>query len=79
MVDEIEKHMRYESVRAYLELFLSTVIFEFDLIWFAAVFDSLSDWNASREREREREYSQFFCGKNIDWMRELVSNLYKIK
>ena len=74
IVDKIEKHMRYDSAWAYLELFLSTTIFEFDLIWFAVVFDSLSDW-----REREREYSQFFCGKNMDWMRELVSNLHNIK
>ena len=49
--------MRYESVWAYLELFLSIAIFEFDLIWFAAVFDSLSDWNASRERERESTHN----------------------
>ena len=55
IVDKIEKHMRCESAWAYPELFLSTAIFEFDLIWFAVVFDSLSDW-----REREREYSQFF-------------------
>ena len=57
--------MRYDSAWAYLELFLSTTIFEFDLIWFAAVFNSLSDWNVEREREREREreYSQFFREK----------------
>ena len=54
--------MRYESVRAYLEQFLSTAIFEFDLIRFVAVFDSLSDWNASMERERERTHN-FFVGK----------------
>ena len=32
------------------------------------------------ERERERENSQFLCGKqNMDWMKEMISNLYKIK
>ena len=26
--------------------------------------------NSTKEsREREREYSQFFCGKNMDWMK----------
>ena len=55
--------MRYESVRAYLEQFLSTAIFEFDLIRFVAVFDSLSDWNASMERERERELTIFLWEK----------------
>ena len=29
--------------------------------------------------ERERVYSQFLCGKNMDWMEEMISNLYKIK
>ena len=73
IVDKIEKHMRYESAWAYLELFLSTVIFEFVLIWFAAVFDSLSDWNASMERERERTHN-FFVGKIwIEW-----ENWYRI-
>ena len=33
----------------------------------------------SREREREREYSQFLCEKNMDWMEEMKSNLNKIK
>ena len=32
-----------------------------------------------QEREREREYLQFFCGENMDWMEEMISNLYKIK
>ena len=32
-----------------------------------------------REREREREYSQFLCGKNMDWMGEMISYLFKIK
>ena len=38
--------------------------------------------NLPKER-REREYSQFFFfffgGKNMDWMSEMISNLYKIK
>ena len=58
IVDKIEKHMRYESAWAYPELFLSTAIFEFDLIWFAVVFDSLSDW-----RERERVLTIFLWEK----------------
>ena len=28
---------------------------------------------------REREYSQFFCGKNMNWMSEMILNVYKIK
>ena len=32
-----------------------------------------------QEREREREYLQFFCGENMNWMEEMISNLYKIK
>ena len=28
-------------------------------------------------REREREYSQFLCRKNMDWMEEIISNLHK--
>ena len=33
-----------------------------------------------RERERERENSHFCkCGKNMNWMGEMISNLYKIK
>ena len=55
--------MRYDSAWAYLELFLSTTIFEFDLIWFAAVFNSLSDWNVERERERERVLTIFLWEK----------------
>ena len=30
------------------------------------------------ERERERVLT-FLCGKNMDWMGEMISNLYKIK
>ena len=34
----------------------------------------------SRERERERErLLTVLCQKNIDWMVEMISNLYKIK
>ena len=45
--------MRYETVLAYLELFLSLAIFEFEfeLIWFAVVFESLSDCCASIKRD----------------------------
>ena len=32
-----------------------------------------------REREREREYSLLFVGENMDWMEEIILNLYKIK
>ena len=32
MADEIEMYIRYETALAYLELFLSTAIFEFELI-----------------------------------------------
>ena len=33
-----------------------------------------------RERERERESTHSFCvEKNMDWMEEMISNLYKIK
>ena len=39
----------------------------------------------SKERERERERDSthnfffFFVGKNMNWMGEIISNLYKIK
>ena len=35
--------------------------------------------NKNPPREREREHSQFFRRKNMDWMREMISNLYKNK
>ena len=37
--------------------------------------------NLPRERERERIYILivFKYGKNMDWMKEMMSNLYKIK
>ena len=37
--------------------------------------------NLPRERERERIYIHivFKYGKNMDWMKEMMSNLYKIK
>ena len=31
-----------------------------------------------QEREKESIYN-FFCGENMDWMEEMISNLYKIK
>ena len=36
--------------------------------------------STEREREREREKVLTFCwGKNMDWMRKMISNLYKMK
>ena len=34
---------------------------------------------STKRKGREREYSQFVCWKNMDWMREMILNLYKIK
>ena len=31
-----------------------------------------------QERERERVFT-IFCGENMDWIEEMISNLYKIK
>ena len=35
--------------------------------------------NKNPSREREREYSQLFCEKNMDYIEEMTPNLYKIK
>ena len=35
--------------------------------------------NENPPKERERESNHNFLGKNMDWMREIISNLYKIK
>ena len=35
--------------------------------------------NLLREREREREYSQFFCEKNINWMIKMIINFFLIQ
>ena len=43
---------------------------------------SYKEEQKSREREREREIvltNFFFVGKNMNWMGEMISNLYKIK
>ena len=33
---------------------------------------------STKERERERESTQFFCGKNMDWMGGIISTLIKV-
>ena len=33
----------------------------------------------NKNPERERENSQVLCEINMDWMRKMISNLYKIK
>ena len=69
--------MRYESALVYLELFLSTAIFEIELIWSAVVFDSLSDWYASISPCELNEEGHTWSLETSQWKQDKTSGLVK--